>query len=630
MDDDSQQPNLDFLKDLSFAPGWAKEPPRPQTFESFSAPDEHEGRFERRSGGPRDRRPPRDGTPRDRQDRPERPFRERSPRDGEPRDRQDRPERPFRERPPRDGEPRRFERRPGPPRDGASRDGEPRRFERRPFGADRRPPREPPVDLATLPVEVKFLPEPKALSLVVFKVTHGHRAYPLRDLSRLFLDNPAACSVRFEVRPDQADLFLHQCAPCGLIGTDANLMRDHLLAHFEDYFEKVTVEGDEPAGSFPSIAKCGISGRLIGPPNHHSYALRLRDIKHEVAPGMSDEEYRRRIEIVHDDEVVAQWKQEARIRILFRRKAEKPTEPSAAPAESASAEAESAPAEPVSAEVAAPAEPAPAESAVPAEPAPVEAAAPAEPAPVEEPLLDRGAAEAIFRNEIAPKLLTSRKRATCTLEQARAIRDPVLSLAFRETWRREQHAPISLVFALRGAFRSRKFHVFRAGEGRGIEFVTPKTPVALDVSNAVPELVRVMTYVREHEGCTRADLFSALGIPLEGVRNAEQDKLFQQFAWIVERGHLIEYHNGVLALPSERPFFRDPQRGRRTAPVSAAEGTKDGEKTEAVAPEATETATPEASEATAPEATEEVVPEATEATAPEATEATAPEAAPEI
>ena len=38
--DDSQQPDLDFLKDLSFASGWAKEPPRPQTFESFSAPDE--------------------------------------------------------------------------------------------------------------------------------------------------------------------------------------------------------------------------------------------------------------------------------------------------------------------------------------------------------------------------------------------------------------------------------------------------------------------------------------------------------------------------------------------------------------------------------------------------------------
>ena len=118
-------------------------------------------------------------------------------------------------------------------------------------------------------------------------------------------------------------------------------------------------------------------------------------------------------------------------------------------------------------------------------------------------------------------------------------------------------------FALRGAFRSRKFHVFRAGEGRGIEFVTPKAPVALDVSNAVPELVRVVDYVREHHVCTQTDLFAALGIPMEGVRDAEQDKLYQQFAWIVERGHLIEYHNGVLALPSDRPFFRELARPPR-------------------------------------------------------------------
>ena len=444
---------------------------------------------------------------------------------------------------------------------GFPRDGEaPRRF-------DRRPPREPPVDLATLPVEVKFLPDPKALSLVVFKVTHGHRAYPLRDLSRLFLDNPASCSVRFEVRPDQESLFLHQCVPCGLVGTDAATVRDHLLAHFDEYFEKVVVEGDEPTGSFPSIAKCGVSGRLIGPPNHHSYAIRLRDIKHEVAPDMSDEEYRRRIEIVHDAEAVAQWKQEARIRTLFRRKPEPPKTPAEGAAPKESSATETAPAEPPS-DAAAPVAESPAPAAEPASAEPVaETPAPAESgasAPAkEEPLLDRGAAEAIFRNEIAPRLMTSRKRATCTLEQARAIRDPVLSLAFRETWRREQRAPFSLAFALRGAFRSRKFHVFRAGEGRGIEFVTPKAPVALDVSNAVPELVRVVDYVREHQGCTQTDLFAALGIPMEGVRDAEQDKLYQQFAWIVERGHLIEYHNGVLALPSDRPFFRELARPPR-------------------------------------------------------------------
>jgi hypothetical protein len=82
-----------------------------------------------------------------------------------------------------------------------------------------------------------------------------------------------------------------------------------------------------------------------------------------------------------------------------------------------------------------------------------------------------------------------------------------------------------------------------------------------------------MDYVTKHECCTRAELFAALGIPLEGTRSAEQDRLYQQFAWIVERGHLIEYHNGVLALPAEFPKFRNlpPTRKVSAAPESHAE-----------------------------------------------------------
>ena len=661
MDDDNQTPDLDILKDLSFAPGWAKEPPKPQTYESFS----HDGDFDSRGG----RGPFRGGGRPDRRsgaDRQggDRPFRrdDRPPRDGGDRPFRRDGDRPFRrdDRPPREGGERPFrrdgDRRPQEAGEGTGRpfggDRPPRRDgDRGPQGrGDRRPPREPPVDISTLPVEVKILPDQKALAVIVFKIAHTHRAYPVRSLSRLFLDNAASCNVRFEVKADHPDVMLHQCPVCGLLDTDEAHLAGHMLAaHFDDFFEKVTVEDAEPTGTFPSIAKCGISGRLIGPPNHHSFARRFREIKGEVAPGMSDEDYRRRMEIVHDPEAVAQWKQEARIRILFRRKPEETAPNAAAASESHEKNAEAAAPE-SHAEVAESAEStapvvAPSEEAastvIPDSPLEQADASPAgaEATPAaDEPLLERGAAEEVVRSQIVPKRMLSRKRFVCSVEQAEAIRDPQIAPVFRTIWRREQTNPMTLFYAVRGALRSRKFHLFRAGNANGMEFVISKQPTALDITHAVPELVQVLEYVTQHECCTRAELFAALGIPMEGTRTAEQDRLFQQFAWIVERGHLIEYPNGVLALPAEFPKYRTlPSGGKATSPAHketqsapAAESAPEAappaaEETPASAAE--ETAAPVAEEASAaPVAEETPAPATEEAAAPVVEEAPVPAA----
>ena len=494
------------------------------------------------------------------------------------------------------------------------------------------------MDIATLPVEVKIIPDQKALSVIVFKVAHTHRAYPVRGLSRLFLENTGSCNVRLEVKADHPDVMLHQCPVCGQIDTDADHLAAHMLAeHFDDFFEKVTVEEAEPTGAFTSIAKCGLSGRLIGPPNHHSFARRFREIKGEVAPRMSDEDYRRRMEIVHDPEVVAQWKQEARIRALYRRHAEADA-PAAAPGSHAEAAAPESHAEIAESTEAAAPTAAPeshaeaAEAAAPSESStssvpdcrPEQAgASPAGPeaAPVaDEPLLERAAAEEIVRSQIVPKRMLTRKRFVCSVEQAEAIRDPQIAPAFRVVWRREQATPTTLFHAVRGALRSRKFHLFRAGNASGMEFVLAKVPTPLDVTHAVPELVQVMDYVTKHECCTRAELFAALGIPLEGTRSAEQDRLYQQFAWIVERGHLIEYHNGVLALPAEFPKFRNLPATRKVsaAPESHAEAAAPAAAPESHA-EVTESAEA-AAPATAPETHAEVA---------ESAEVAAPAAAPE-
>ena len=562
MSDDTNTNPLDFLKDLSFAPGWAKEPPKEQTLAQFSGDDERrDGRGPRRPFRDGDRGPRREGgerPPRRDGDRPS--FRDRPRReDGERPSFRDRPPRENRDgdrAPRREGDERPFRGDRGPRREGGEGQGRP---------GFRGPFREPRVDVSTLPVEVKFLPDQKEMGVVIRKVQGGHRAYPIRDLARLFLAHPSSCDVRIEVKADQTDLFLHQCTRCGFVTTDPEALRAHMLEkHFDEEFTKETIEGEAPSGAFSCVAKCGLSGRLIGPPNHHSFAQRLRDVLHEVAPGMPEDVYRRKLEMVHDEAAIQQWKDEAKIRTVYRRvvaaEAAATPAPSQAPASGLpNGETEAAPVE------------SPVETPVEAE-APSQATVSGHPA--EEPMLDRAMAEAVFAHDIVPTCTTSRKRVSCPFDKAQEIRDPKIAPVVREAWRQEQRSPFSLFIALRGAFRAKKFHLFRVLDGRGMEFVIPKAPTALDVTHAVPELVKVMDYVREHKGCTRGELFAALGVPVEGERNADQDRIYQQYAWIVESAHLIEYFNGVLALPEEHPYFKaTPQAAASGHPAPEAEAS---------------------------------------------------------
>ena len=614
MSDDPSQNPLDFLQDLTFAPGWAKEPPKKQTAESFHSFDEDRG--DRRPGrggrdgfrGPRrdgDFRPPRrDGDFRGpRRDGDSRPPR----RDGDFRG----PRRDGDSRPPRrEGDFR------GPRREGEDRP--PRRegeeAPRRDFRRDA--PRAPRVDLAALPVEVRYLPDQKEMGIVIRKVQGSSRAYPIRDLARLFLEHPSSCDVRLEVRPEHPEMFLHQCTRCGYVTTSPEALSAHMLQkHFDEEFVRETIVGDPPSGTFSCVARCGVSGRLIGPPNHHSYAQRLRDMMHEVAPGMSEDAYRRALVMEHDPAVIEQWKEEARTQVVYKRrpkaeeeapKAEGKKRPahSDAAAESPTPAAE--PAEHPDADADSPAAPAaePAEHPDAAGESPDTPAAPA----AEEPALDRAMAEAVFLRDIAPKFTTGRKRASCSFEAAKAIDDPNIAPAVREVWQQEQRSPLSLFIALRGAFRAKRFHVFRAVDARGMEFVMSKAPTALDESHAVPELARCLQFVREHRGCTRGDLFADLGIP-EGERTPEQERLYQQFAWLVESAHLVEYHNGVLALPEEHPHFRQLPRPRPAAASGSPKAEESPKAAEPLPPES-ETAGPETAEsAPAEEPPPEAAPE---------------------
>ena len=64
-----------------------------------------------------------------------------------------------------------------------------------------------------------------------------------------------------------------------MIALKEETLYQHMIKeHIDDFMVKEEHEGEMPSGSFSCVAQCGFSGTLLGPPNHHSYAEKIKEI----------------------------------------------------------------------------------------------------------------------------------------------------------------------------------------------------------------------------------------------------------------------------------------------------------------------------------------------------------------
>lgn len=85
------------------------------------------------------------------------------------------------------------------------------------------------------------------------------------------------------------------------------------LAHFwssglvNQYYEEETVDVDPPAGNFQSVARCGYSGAMIGPPNHHAYQKNVLELHQQKFSNIPLDRYKSKIVMEHSEEAVQGW-----------------------------------------------------------------------------------------------------------------------------------------------------------------------------------------------------------------------------------------------------------------------------------------------------------------------------------
>lgn len=342
-----------------------------------------------------------------------------------------------------------------------------------------------------LPVEIKFLPEQQWLASMVRQIHHSKRAYPLMDLANLFLSDPKGHLVKIEILPGAEGFKLYQGKRSKMVATSRDALVHQLLDdHMDDFFVKEEIEVEPPTGVFPCIAKVG--DLLIGPPNHHSYATRLQEIYNSRFSGMPFDRFKEKVQTVRDEELIEKWKQECSKKTVYRLKDVPEGE-------------------------------------------------------VKDFTLAQ--AEDYIRTQIAEAEIEEVTRAVLPSALARKIKDYNLIRMVREAWERESRFPLSVSFALRAAFRHLHLQTFKAG--KNINFVTSVKPDPIKPEKAVEHIRLVLEYLAGHPGSTRDQLVESLRPGVEKDSDAVRE-ILNPLRWLIEKGHIIEFFNGTLAVPSHR------------------------------------------------------------------------------
>jgi hypothetical protein len=168
-------------------------------------------------------------------------------------------------------------------------------------------------------VRVTLSPDAQAVHLIGKEVHQVARVYPLYDVAKILLAERARCRAVFEAPEPHAPLFR------GKLDESVFLTKEEAVRHLwqselkGQLIEEETIEVDPPTGNFQLVAKCGLSGEWLGPPNFHSYQVNLRRLHRERFPNMPFASYSAKVRTERGEEAVAAWletmKQKTRWRI---------------------------------------------------------------------------------------------------------------------------------------------------------------------------------------------------------------------------------------------------------------------------------------------------------------------------
>ena len=392
--------------------------------------------------------------------------------------------------------PRRDERGPrddrrGPPR-GASRD---RRYE----------PSAPEVIIAPAPgVKVLIEPNADALHLIAKEVMHVARVYSLFDIAKTLMSQRERFHGIFTVDESKPPLY-H-----GHRDHSLWLTKEEAVQHFwkadwrTDLYEEEEVEIDGPSGNFQVVAKCGLSGKVLGPPNYHAYQSTIRQIHREQFPNMPFDRYAAKIVTERSEEAVQAWLHTMKTKLRWK------------------------------------------------------------PVGQEETLWleDRIAVEQHFLNNRFPEMYVATHKVEIPANTPVNFFSPSLLINFKNAARHSGSHPAIIIPTVCSLLEKEHLPVFKK---QGKLYAGPSRPhPILEETTFSDRLDKIVTHMRGNTETKLAKLWKAV-LP-EGETDPSQEWLADLY-WLLSQGHLLLFADDTLILPQKRKAEAAPAADKKaTAP----------------------------------------------------------------
>ena len=386
------------------------------------------------------------------------------------------------------------------------------------------------------------MPDEKGIESLARQIRMTGRAYPLFDIAQLILQKPERQQIRFDVnkKPDGQPvepLFL--CALDDTLWLSEDEAVSHILSkHFSTFYQAERIATEPPRGTYTFVAQCGVSGVILGPPNHHDYQNQLRKLHAERFSRLPFDVFKSRVKIVKDEAVVKKWIEDQSFKTEYT----------------------------------------------------------CLNIPEATKLPSREEVEKHFRSVHLPNIVKQVESHTLAGPAARQLRSPGLQRLMRVTWEEQRRFPLQVATTLSQQFAGHGLQFFKVN--RSVTHVCVARPRYLDleatpVSGGVKQIVE---FINGNPKCTRRKLMEALApaaaaaamtppapaapaAPAEGAAPApapappvevpaEQAALVADLHWLIHEGHVIEFANGILET-AKKPLPKPPKPEKKVEPVSA-------------------------------------------------------------
>mgnify|MGYP006086066195 CR=1 FL=1 len=169
------------------------------------------------------------------------------------------------------------------------------------------PPSPPPNPFPWL--RLAFTATAPAVEMVAKQIRQTGKTFSLFDLARILLRNPSSYTIDLTSAPKvpQGPFYIVAADGSAWMSKD-NALRHILRTRMDEFYRAETVEVAPPKGNFLVVAVCGISGTMIGPPNHHDFERCLRELHREKFSRMDFEHFRGRLKMERQPELIEKWK----------------------------------------------------------------------------------------------------------------------------------------------------------------------------------------------------------------------------------------------------------------------------------------------------------------------------------